>query len=115
MIDELVSTGDGEADAYLRICKTILIAQAVKDRATRVVEDGDPGRAMLYLGEYGDAVDLVEQTEVDMHAAWDVAHRHYRIALDRNPAAAEMADSWVEAAFNHLLTPPSGRHHHDHA
>ncbi|MEU7911403.1 hypothetical protein [Microbispora bryophytorum] len=102
MRDVLVSTGNPDADAYLRIVRTILPMQVALDHATAAVENGRPEQSIPY-GEpyptYEHAALVVLRAPDAMDAAWEKAHSRYTIAKIKAPKAAELADSEAVALF----------------
>ncbi|MFD8529493.1 hypothetical protein ACFV0L_18935 [Streptosporangium canum] len=102
MRDILVSTGDPDADAYLRIVRTILPMQRSLDDALAAIKAGRPEQSIPYgepFPSYEDAAWVAICAEKDIEETWDKAHSHYTIATSKNPKAATLADDEAVAMF----------------
>ncbi|MER6176670.1 hypothetical protein [Streptosporangium sp. NPDC001681] len=97
--DVLLATPSLDANAYLRICRTMLHVQRAKDDANAALDDNAPNRSVWYSGHYEAASVVEAQAERDMDAKWEVALLHYRVASKQNQAVAERADTEVETMF----------------
>ncbi|MEU1880906.1 hypothetical protein ABZ470_26665 [Streptosporangium sp. NPDC020072] len=99
--DVLVATGDRDADAYLRIVRTILPMQRALDQSRAALENGQPQQSVLYGDppSYEEAGFVAAQAEEDMEVTWAAAHEHFKLAAARNRVAADRADAEATLMF----------------